>query len=60
MSKFKVGDTIGAIIPSQGFERATITKITNNRYYCKIPCGIAVIKTSVEDNYQLLNKKFKL
>ena len=62
-TKFKVGDTITAITPGMGFEKATITDIYTSKekktkgktyYKLKIMCGIATMLTSAECNYKLL------
>ena len=50
--KFKVGQTIAAIDSFHGFEKATIYKIDDKYYHCKIMCGTATIPiSSVESNY---------
>ena len=50
--KFKVGQTIGAIDSFCGFEKATIYRIDDKYYYCKIMNGTVTIPiASVESNY---------
>lgn len=55
MSKFKIGQTITRKPYMQGFEKATIFKIDDKYYHCKIMCGTATIPIkSVEENYEVL------
>ena len=55
--KFSIGDTIVVDEYGKGFERATVTGITEidgRQYYTlSIICGIATIPISAEINYKL-------
>ena len=58
MARFKVGDTIGAIIPRAGLDECTVIKIENDKYYCKIMNGIVILPIGTTDNnYTILHKK---
>ena len=56
--KFKVGQTICAIDSFHGFEKATVYKIDDKFYHCKIMCGTVTIPiASVESNYKIYKEK---
>ena len=57
-NKFKVGQTICAIDSFHGFEKATVMRIDDKYYHCKIMNGTATIPiASVESNYKIYKEK---
>ena len=58
MAKFHIGQTICAITPHTGFEKALITSIDDKFYHLKIMCGIATMPISAEKNYKLYTNKY--
>jgi hypothetical protein len=56
MSKFKKGDTIGAITKGRGLSEALIQRVDEKYYYCKVVNGTAMIPIVAEENYQKVPK----
>ena len=54
--KFKVGDTIGVIVPDMGLEETVVLGITSDSYKCKILNGIFLLPFKAESNYKLLKR----
>lgn len=50
---FKVGDKIVPKELHRGVENATITRVDDKNYYCKILCGTAILPISSQDCYKL-------
>ena len=57
-TKFKVGQTIGAIERGMGLEEATITRIDDKYYYCRIVNGFAKLPIVAEVNYKEVSKTY--
>jgi hypothetical protein len=47
--KFKVGDIICAKIPRTGFEKGTVERVQDGKYYCKIMNGTAILPIETTD-----------
>ena len=57
-TKFKKGQTIGAITRGLGLEEATITRVDDKYYYCRIVNGTAMIPIVAEINYKIVPKTY--
>ena len=53
MAKFKEGDALVPVAGYKGLRNAVVKEVGETHYVLTIPCGIATVPISVEDNYRL-------